>query len=198
MGFGNAVVLQTMLKSHMAVGAGFGQFFRGIGQVGGVAISSAIFQSKLESALRERIHDPNAEEIIAHIRQNARAIATLEPELQRIARDSYAVSLKVVFAFASVSALFAYIVRLPIPDKILDSRPGLNSVAPPPHSALSPAPVANNPSEEQTEASPVSSSLRSAISNKHSLSTFESPDGVMDSESSRIGGSARTGSIDGS
>ncbi|KAF9060230.1 MFS general substrate transporter [Rhodocollybia butyracea] len=222
MGFGNAVVLQTMLiallahipESHMAVGTGFGQLFRGIGQVGGVAISSAIFQSKLESALRERIHDPNAEEIIAHIRQNARAIVTLEPELQRIARDSYAVSLKMVFAFASASALLAYIVRLPIPEKDLDSRPRSNSVAPPPSSTLSPAPVPNNRSEEreispddsivttpdseigETDAFPVSSSPRSAMRHKRRLSTFESPDGVMDLESRRIGGSARTGSID--
>lgn len=67
----------------MAVGTGFGQLFRGIGewkphvsiigsianhglsgQVGGVAISSAIFQWKLDSALRERIHDPDAEKVI--------------------------------------------------------------------------------------------------------------------------------------
>ena len=66
----------------MAVGTGFGQVFRGIGkdfslkcypslqsqfilsgQVGGVAISSAIFQSSLESELRSRIHRPNAEDV---------------------------------------------------------------------------------------------------------------------------------------
>ena len=64
----------------MAVGTGFGQVFKGIGkgfsfkrypslltqiissgQVGGVAISSAIFQSTLESELRSRI--PDAEEV---------------------------------------------------------------------------------------------------------------------------------------
>ncbi|KAJ4475464.1 vacuolar amino acid permease [Lentinula aciculospora] len=147
MGFGNAVVLQTMLiallahipESHMAVGTGFGQLFRGIGQVGGVAISSAIFQWKLDSALRERIHDPDAEEIITHLRQNARAIGTLPPRLQRIARDSYAVSLKSVFFFASVSTLMAYLARLPIPEKDLDSRPRSNSAPslPPPASVPS-------------------------------------------------------------
>ena len=47
----------------MAVGTGFGQVFRGIGQVGGVAISSAIFQSSLESELRSRIHRPDAEDV---------------------------------------------------------------------------------------------------------------------------------------
>ena len=64
----------------MAVGTGFGQLFRGIGkhstdltlssdsiislgQVGGVAISSAIFQSCLERELRSRIHRPDAEDV---------------------------------------------------------------------------------------------------------------------------------------
>ena len=66
----------------MAVGTGFGQVFKGIGkgfsfrrypslltqfilsgQVGGVAISSAIFQSRLENELRSRIHQPDAEDV---------------------------------------------------------------------------------------------------------------------------------------
>ena len=65
----------------MAVGTGFGQLFTGIGkaslkwylslrtylilsgQVSGVAISSAIFQSNLEGELRSRIHRPDAEDV---------------------------------------------------------------------------------------------------------------------------------------
>lgn len=47
----------------MAVGTGFGQLFRGIGQVGGVAISSAIFQSVLDRELHKSIHTPDAEEV---------------------------------------------------------------------------------------------------------------------------------------
>ncbi|KAF5351470.1 hypothetical protein D9757_012871 [Collybiopsis confluens] len=222
MGFGNAVVLQTMLiallahipESHMAVGTGFGQLFRGLGQVGGVAISSAIFQSKLDSALRKRIEGPDAEEIITHIRQNARAISTLPPKLQRIARDSYAVSLKTVFFFASVSTLMAYISRLPIPEKDLDSRPRSNSLPPPPPSSSGLPPTSNGggidegsdgddtsvsvtPNSEVME-SPidiaVSSSPRSVIKKHRRLSTFESTEGILDLESRRVGGSARTGS----
>ncbi|KAJ7494256.1 hypothetical protein B0H11DRAFT_2227682 [Mycena galericulata] len=60
LGFGNAVVLQTMLivllahlpESHMAVGTGIGQLFRRIGQVGDVAI----FRSRLDIELQKRIH----------------------------------------------------------------------------------------------------------------------------------------------
>ena len=58
----------------MAVGTGFGQVFRGIGQVGGVAISSAIFQSSLESELRSRIHRPDAEDVRSPIRYSFHSI----------------------------------------------------------------------------------------------------------------------------
>ena len=137
----------------MAVGTGFGQLFQGIGkgltlrgsqifwlsfvlsgQVGGVAISSAIFQSSLEGELRNRIHRPDAEDVrdpdifyfsqvlivyllvqlIKRIRQSARLITSLPPDLQRIARDSYSASLKSVFFFAACSTMLAYLVRLPV------------------------------------------------------------------------------------
>jgi hypothetical protein len=216
MGFGNAVVLQTMLiallahipESHMAVGTGFGQLFRGIGQVGGVAISSAIFQWRLDKELHEKIQDPDAEKKIAHIRQNIRDIATLEPHLQRIARDSYAVSLKTVFFFASVSTLMAYIVRLPIPEKDLDSRPrSYSDPPPPPLPSTIPSNSNGDPREDEDEddapsgsATPESATPRPIASLpdsrkiKRRLSMFESPDGIMDLESRRVGGSARTGS----
>ena len=51
----------------MAVGTGFGQLFRGVGQVGGVAISSALFQSILTTELHKRIHGEGAEEVCATI-----------------------------------------------------------------------------------------------------------------------------------
>ncbi|KAF6758549.1 multidrug resistance protein [Ephemerocybe angulata] len=131
LGFGNAVVLQTMLiallvhlpDDQMAVGTGFGQLFRGVGQVGGVAISSAVFQSKLEAELQKRITGPDAQALIKKIRQNARYVATLPPDIRALAQDSYKVSLKSVFFFAAVMTFIAYLVRLPIPDKHLDSGP---------------------------------------------------------------------------
>lgn len=110
-----------------------------LGQVGGVAISSSIFQSNLEYNLGQRIHGPDAAEVcvsyqlpgvtiqtdpdvffinslqtILKIRQNARIIGTLEPHLQQIAKDSYNLSLHRVFFFAAVSTLLAYLVRLPV------------------------------------------------------------------------------------
>jgi len=71
-----------MEESHVAIGTGFNTFFRGIGestylvqvqvshwlfgfsgQVAGVAVASAIYQSKLDRELHSRITGPGAEEV---------------------------------------------------------------------------------------------------------------------------------------
>ncbi|KAF9528266.1 vacuolar amino acid permease [Crepidotus variabilis] len=145
LGFGNAVVLQTMLiallahipDSSMAVGTGFGQLFRGVGQVGGVAISSALFQTQLKTELEKRIHGPDANQVIDKIRHSSRLISSLPTDLRRNAQDSYAASLKSVFLFAAVSTLLAYIVRLPIPDKDLEHSPKRGRLQPDPSSGSS-------------------------------------------------------------
>ncbi|GLB35644.1 putative major facilitator superfamily protein [Lyophyllum shimeji] len=164
LGFGNAVVLQTMYialvaslpPDQMAVGTGFAQLLRGLGkplpsretptardtdtrrldnrslgQVGGLATASALFQSRLDSELHARIHAPDAEthpcrsgtKIIRGLRHSSRLIVDLPPDLQRIARDAYAASLKSVFTLAACASLLAYLLRLPIPDKDLNDHP---------------------------------------------------------------------------
>ncbi len=134
--------------SAIAVGTGFGQLFRGIGaffwlyltircgsyrtgQVGGVAVSAAIFQSVLNVELHKRIHTDNANEVlklfhivgqslnalvqlITRIRHSTSLVATLPLELQRAARDSYAVALRTVFILAACSTFLAYLARLPV------------------------------------------------------------------------------------
>ncbi|KAF7298294.1 Vacuolar amino acid permease [Mycena kentingensis (nom. inval.)] len=128
LGFGNAVVFQTNLiallahldESQTAVGTGFGALFRGIGQVGGVAVSSAIFQTRLDSALREGITGDGAGELIEAIRRSSNVVRSLPPEVQRVARDAYASGLRAVFVLAAVATAGAYLVRLPIPDRDLD------------------------------------------------------------------------------
>ncbi|CAE6482264.1 unnamed protein product [Rhizoctonia solani] len=70
-GLGNAVVLQTTLMcllasidtSQLAVGTGFTHLFRGVGQVLGVAVSSAFFQSVLDRELRSRITGQGGDEV---------------------------------------------------------------------------------------------------------------------------------------
>ncbi|KAK1230076.1 hypothetical protein PQX77_006850 [Marasmius sp. AFHP31] len=164
-------------ESHMAVATGFGQLFRGIGQVGGVAISSAIFQSRLDNELRQRIHVPNAEEIIQRIRQNARLVAALPPDIQRHARDSYAASLKDVFIFASCSTLLAFLVRLPIPEADLDKRPRSNSNSNPAPPSIQPVAAAAT-TAPQSLAAPVAEANTSPASS----GTATPDDGDSDSD----------------
>ena len=65
------------------------------------------------SFLRESslIDDP---QLINRIRHSATLVATLPPETQRAARDSYAVALRAVFTMAAISTAVAFVVRLPV------------------------------------------------------------------------------------
>jgi len=225
LGFGNAVVLQTMLiallanlpESSMAVGTGFSALFRGLGQVSGVAISSALFQSLLDRELRKRIHTPDSSQMIRQIRQSARLVATLPPDIQSAARESYAISLKAVFTLAACSTFLAYVIRLPMPDKVLEYKPrrkrssaqarnSAPSVSPnngdvngaDPSSTLLPPSHATPQNLIDSPDTPLGSDSdedhATAIPRPprpRRLSTFESVDGLMDLESDRIGGSAR-------
>ncbi|KAF9494438.1 MFS general substrate transporter [Pleurotus eryngii] len=193
LGFGNAVVLQTVLiallahlpESQMAIGTGFGQLFRGIGQVGGVAVSSAIFQQRLDSELRARITGPNAEEWITKIRHSAKLVGSLPPDMQRTARDAYAISLKQVFIFASVATLFAYLVRLPIPEKPLEHQPrpipGSSPNQQSPTLTSIPETPFDSEDDEDEDEIVIAPGPKGKIARR--LSGYESADGVMDLES---------------
>ncbi|KAG1731218.1 major facilitator superfamily domain-containing protein [Suillus paluster] len=180
-GFGNAVILQTNLESSMAVGTGFIQLFRGLGQVAGVAISSALFQFKLDHELRSRIHGDGAAEIVSKIRHSTTFMGKLPPDLQRVARDSYAISLRAVFALATCCALLAYIIRLPIPEKKLDRRPGGTDKSTSPDSPANGHAVDSD--EEDTPRFPSQRGRR--------FRTPESTEGTQDLESASIESSAR-------
>lgn len=115
----------------MAVATGFGQVFRGVGQVAGVAISSAVFQSVLARELRARLGPGNEEvrvlpifrwnvglrtisQLVTRIRHSATLVAQLPPAEQRAARDSYGVALRLVFMGAAIATALAYIARIPV------------------------------------------------------------------------------------
>ncbi|KAG8921389.1 hypothetical protein FRC00_008695, partial [Tulasnella sp. 408] len=74
----------------LAVGTGFTQLFRGIGQVSGVAVSSAVFQHLLERELQKRLTGPGSEELIRKIRHDSRLVASLPEETQVLAREALA------------------------------------------------------------------------------------------------------------
>ncbi|KAI0312334.1 major facilitator superfamily domain-containing protein [Amylostereum chailletii] len=201
LGFGNAIVLQTMLiallahipDSAMAVGTGFGQLFRGIGQVGGVGVASAIFQFNLDRELNARIQGPEAASVIRSIRHSAKLVASLPPDIQREARDSYAIALKAVFTVAAGSTLLAWLVRLPIPEKNLEHAPqrgpdsrAISEAAEPPVSQT-PSSATETPFDSDDE----DEDLHIHDKPVRRLSTYESSDSGMDLESDTIGGSAR-------
>ncbi|KAG8858118.1 hypothetical protein FRB91_010335 [Serendipita sp. 411] len=163
LGFGNSVVLQTTLialllsvdRYSMAVSIGFVQLFSGFGQVLGVAISSAIFQSLLGRELRSRLPGPGSEKLIEQIRESSEVIRQLPPELQRPVRDAYAVSLRAVFILAACCAFVAFLARFPIPELPMDQgdedcnaasdldqdgQRKASSGAPPPNSSRVPSP----------------------------------------------------------
>lgn len=96
---------------------GFVQFWRGLGQVLAVAISSAIFQSLLAKNLARIISDP---ELIKSIRSDSRVVLTLPIEQQKLARLAYGDSIRVVFAFAAAMTFFAFLVRLGVGNSFFD------------------------------------------------------------------------------
>jgi hypothetical protein len=222
-------------ESAIAVGTGFGQLFRGIGQVGGVAISAALFQTVLNSELHKRIHGDDAEDVglyayllchqhspysvqtITRIRHSATLVAHLPPDLQRAARDSYAISLRAVFIMAASSTFLAYLARLPV-SSVLPSLMGsvltyvtqipdknLDAPTPPPRTPTIPdnrssrenaLEISEDPEEgaepyHDSEDEDLPSMRPPMPKRKRRLSTYESSEGGNDLESDTIGGSAR-------
>ena len=57
---------------------------------------------------------PPPTKLIKRIRHSARLVDSLPTDLQRLARDSYASSLKSVFILAACASLLAYLCRLPV------------------------------------------------------------------------------------
>lgn len=179
LGFGNAVVLQTTLicllasidSSALAVGTGFTQLFRGVGQVLGVAVSSAFFQSILDKQLREQITGEGAAELILRIRHSTKLVASLDPHNQRIARDSYAAALRSVFLYAAACSLVSFVLRLWLPELSLDQGPDTSTV---PTRAAS---VASNESAIDEREDAIADLRPIPRPRTRRLSTLESDDG---------------------
>jgi hypothetical protein len=57
---------------------------------------------------------PPSPKLIKRIRHSARLLDSLPIDVQRLARDSYASSLKSVFILAASASLLAYLCRLPV------------------------------------------------------------------------------------
>lgn len=93
----------------MATATGLSYLARYVGQVIGVACSSALLQAVLTASLSRRIVGPGAEELISRIRRVPTSIDELSPSLQHEARAGYHDSLRAVFAMNAGMAALAWL-----------------------------------------------------------------------------------------
>ncbi|RDB22561.1 Multidrug resistance protein fnx1 [Hypsizygus marmoreus] len=126
-GFGMASFITSTLiamiagvyKEDMAVATGITYLFRTTGQVLGVSLSGTVLQAVLLQKLRQRIQGPGSSEVIDAIRRTTEIIPQLDPLLQRIAVDSYADALRVVFICQIAINILGFIACLPIQENAL-------------------------------------------------------------------------------
>lgn len=105
-----------------------------IGQIAGVAVSSAIFQQLVGQELAARITGPEAQDvrviillyisfftrlffldkIIESIEQSARNIEKLPFEIQKHARDSYGIALSQVFWYLALSTFVGVLIQIAV------------------------------------------------------------------------------------
>jgi len=242
-------------ESVMAVGTGFAQLFRSVGQVRSITTvvepvrtttrcrspawpsprrfsspfsivnfgsgSTGPDQTRYHQNQNFHVHSSHSlfpPQIIRRIRESAKLVVSLPPDLQRPARDSYDAALRVVFIMGMCSTLMAYIARLPVSFTMLVGRaashttcrsrinlwtsrspPALNSRnALPPRQTLKIPPILSphplrHPSKAMAGTATnggqyLEQSSRPDLKWSRRLSGYESVDGGVDSESDIIGG----------
>ncbi|KZV75457.1 vacuolar amino acid permease [Peniophora sp. CONT] len=112
-------IIAGVAKADIAVATGITYLFRTTGQVLGVSLSGTILQAVLGAKLNERIHGPNAAEIIESIRHSTDIIPSLSSEDQLAAISSYSDALHVVFLCQAALNFTAFLCTLPIQENPL-------------------------------------------------------------------------------
>ncbi|CAG8610415.1 12247_t:CDS:2 [Acaulospora colombiana] len=159
----------------MAVAMGFVQLFRGLGQVSGVAISSAMFQSLLNKELHARLTDPGSEELIEKVKHSSEIVRQLPPNLQEPVRGSYAFALRAVFIMAACCTFAAFL----IPELSMDEddeersdiESGNDSTTPTPRFSASPTRSLDEEEPERRDTVPISIPSRPGAQRR--LSTYQ-------------------------
>lgn len=114
-------MLNTVEAHEIAIATGFTFMFRSLGQVTGVSLSTAVFQTVLNRELHHTFED---EGIIDQLRHASHAITTLPHAWQReAARRSFAVALRWTFLFGLIGALLLLLTSFFIPNLELRSKP---------------------------------------------------------------------------
>ncbi|KAF8558994.1 vacuolar amino acid permease [Imleria badia] len=135
-GFGMASLITTTLiamiagvyKEDMAVATGITYLFRTTGQVLGVSLSGALVQSVLLHQLKKRITGPGSSDhrpgvltdrMVHIIRHSISSIPDLAPSLRKVAIESYATALRVVFISQVAINILVFIACIPIEEHSL-------------------------------------------------------------------------------
>lgn len=93
--------LNTVSRAEIATATGFVFVFRSIGQVLGVGISDAVFQTGLSRELERRFTD---EKLIDRLRHASSIIKKLPMAERILAREAYGAALKNTFVFGAIGA----------------------------------------------------------------------------------------------
>ncbi|WVQ70843.1 hypothetical protein IAR50_000368 [Cryptococcus sp. DSM 104548] len=101
-------------SDHVAIATSLSYVFRTIGQVLGVSLSGALTQAVLERQLELKIQGPDAEKIIAAIRESSQSIRYLEEPLKSIAILSYQKALHAVFICIVIMSVITFLSGLGI------------------------------------------------------------------------------------
>lgn len=110
-------LINAVPRAQIAVATGMSYLFRTTGQVIGVALSGVILQSMLKRELYQRLGDQP--DLISDVRHKLNIIRDLPAVQQEAVKQSYEVSLRVVFAFILASAICCSIACFNLEDKPL-------------------------------------------------------------------------------
>ncbi|SCZ95922.1 BZ3500_MvSof-1268-A1-R1_Chr8-1g09884 [Microbotryum saponariae] len=100
-----AAMMAFIPPSQISIVTGATWLFRSSGQIIGVGVSSAVFQGLLVTALRKEITGPEAEGLIKAIREDSTVLKTLQPELEKAARNAFAMAVKGAFGVSVIPVL---------------------------------------------------------------------------------------------
>ncbi|KAF7331947.1 Multidrug resistance protein fnx1 [Mycena kentingensis (nom. inval.)] len=135
-------MIASVEREDMPVATGITYLFRTTGQVLGVSLSGALLQSVLVHKLRQRIDSAEVDHLCdtassstveipkvltRRCRHSVANIPDLAPEWRRIATESYADALRVVFIFQTALSLLTFLACLPIQENPLPGAPPTES-----------------------------------------------------------------------
>ncbi|CED84921.1 Predicted transporter (major facilitator superfamily) [Phaffia rhodozyma] len=121
-------LISSVERENIPVATGMSYLSRTTGQVIGVSLSATASQAILEKSLRSKITGEGSTQIINDILHSIDYIRELPAELQQMATDSWATSLRYIFVSQAILSFILLVCLLPIrehplPDSVDNSTP---------------------------------------------------------------------------